>query len=122
MAQKYPRKSTTRASQARSARDSVDVRPYSRLVVDGVKQAPARAMLHAVGDAGALETPPANWGNNPITGQFIDLPAAVTTARAHGMVGAFNHAMLQGTASGPVCERCTWRRFLREMAREPDYL
>jgi hypothetical protein len=55
-----------------------------------------------VGDAGALETPAANWGNNPITGQFIDLPAAVTTARAHGMVGAFNHAMLQGTASGPV--------------------
>src|SRR6202165_6051301 len=28
---------------------TVDVRPFSRLVVDGVKQAPARAMLHAVG-------------------------------------------------------------------------
>jgi len=27
----------------------VDIRPYSRLVVDGIKQAPARAMLHAVG-------------------------------------------------------------------------
>jgi dihydroxy-acid dehydratase len=28
---------------------AVDTRPFSRLVVDGVKQAPARAMLHAVG-------------------------------------------------------------------------
>jgi dihydroxy-acid dehydratase len=27
----------------------IDPRPYSRLVVDGIKQAPARAMLHAVG-------------------------------------------------------------------------
>jgi dihydroxy-acid dehydratase len=29
--------------------EAVDTRRYSRLVVDGVKQAPARAMLHAVG-------------------------------------------------------------------------
>jgi dihydroxy-acid dehydratase len=49
MSQKNPRKSAPRRSGARSARDAVDVRPYSRLVVDGVKQAPARAMLHAVG-------------------------------------------------------------------------
>src|SRR5271157_2952211 len=27
----------------------IDIRRYSRLVVDGIKQAPARAMLHAVG-------------------------------------------------------------------------
>src|ERR1700683_4541846 len=35
-------------SRANAAR-SIDTRNYSRLVVDGVKQAPARAMLHAVG-------------------------------------------------------------------------
>ena len=27
----------------------IDIRSHSRLIVDGVKQAPARAMLHAVG-------------------------------------------------------------------------
>ncbi len=29
--------------------ESIDTRRYSRIVVDGIKQAPARAMLHAVG-------------------------------------------------------------------------
>lgn len=32
-----------------SANDSVDIRPFSRAVVDGIKQAPSRAMLRAVG-------------------------------------------------------------------------
>ena len=31
------------------SRRKVDVRPYSRLVLDGVKQTPSRAMLRAVG-------------------------------------------------------------------------
>ncbi len=33
-------------------RRNIDVRPYSRLVLDGVKQTPSRAMLRAVGFAG----------------------------------------------------------------------
>ena len=37
---------------------SIDTRNYSRLVVDGVKQAPARAMLHAVGFSEADFTKP----------------------------------------------------------------
>jgi hypothetical protein len=55
-----------------------------------------------ISDAGALTAAAANWGTVPITAGFIDLPEAVSAARAQGMVGAFNRAMLQGTPQGPV--------------------
>jgi dihydroxy-acid dehydratase len=42
-------KHKARSSRGDARPSGVDTRPYSRLVVDGVKQAPARAMLHAVG-------------------------------------------------------------------------
>jgi dihydroxy-acid dehydratase len=91
MSQKNPRKSTTRASGARSARDSVDVRPYSRLVVDGVKQAPARAMLHAVGfGEGDFEKPQvgiaSTWSNLTPCNMHIDELARLAAAgvEAHG--------------------------------------
>jgi dihydroxy-acid dehydratase len=91
MSQKNPRKSTTRASGARAARDSVDVRPYSRLVVDGVKQAPARAMLHAVGfGEGDFEKPQvgiaSTWSNLTPCNMHIDELARLAAAgvEAHG--------------------------------------
>ncbi len=42
-------KKKTQAAQNAGRTRSPDPRRYSRLVVDGIKQAPARAMLHAVG-------------------------------------------------------------------------
>jgi len=39
----------TRKKNAKRTATAVDTRPYSRLVVDGVKQTPSRAMLRAVG-------------------------------------------------------------------------
>jgi len=65
-------------------------------------RSPSNGGGYMIGDAGALTVAAANWGSVPITSGFIDLPAAVSAARAQGMVGAFNHAMLQGTAQGPV--------------------
>ena len=91
MSQKNPRKSTARASRTRSASDSVDVRPYSRLVVDGVKQAPARAMLHAVGfGEGDFEKPQvgiaSTWSNLTPCNMHIDELARLAAAgvEAHG--------------------------------------
>jgi tetratricopeptide (TPR) repeat protein len=63
---------------------------------------PSSGAGYMVSDAGALQVAAANWGTMPIPAQFIDLPAAVSAARAQGMVGAFNHALLQGSAQGPV--------------------
>src|SRR6202521_1213561 len=56
---------------------SVDTRRYSSLVVDGIKQAPARAMLHAVGFADAdFEKPQvgiaATWSNLTPCNMHID--------------------------------------------------
>jgi dihydroxy-acid dehydratase len=56
---------------------SVDTRPYSRLVVDGVKQAPSRAMLRAVGFADAdFEKPQvgiaSTWSNLTPCNMHID--------------------------------------------------
>ncbi len=42
-------KKKTKAAQSAGTTGGGDPRRYSRLVVDGIKQAPARAMLHAVG-------------------------------------------------------------------------
>jgi dihydroxy-acid dehydratase len=85
MSQKNPRKSTTRGSGARSARGAVDVRPYSRVVVDGVKQAPARAMLHAVGfGEGDFEKPQvgiaSTWSNLTPCNMHIDELARLAAA------------------------------------------
>src|SRR5450631_1992153 len=56
---------------------SVDTRPYSRLVVDGVKQSPSRAMLRAVGFADAdFEKPQvgiaSTWSNMTPCNMHID--------------------------------------------------
>jgi dihydroxy-acid dehydratase len=82
MSQKNPRKAPARRSQAPGA---VDVRPYSRLVVDGVKQAPARAMLHAVGFVeGDFERPQvgiaSTWSNLTPCNMHIDELARLAAA------------------------------------------
>jgi hypothetical protein len=41
-----------------------------------------------------------NWGTQPIPMFFLDLPAAVQQARARGLQGKMDHAMLQVTSSG----------------------
>src|SRR6202521_3047660 len=56
---------------------SVDIRRYSSLVVDGIKQAPARAMLHAVGFAdGDFKKPQvgiaSTWSNLTPCNMHID--------------------------------------------------
>jgi dihydroxy-acid dehydratase len=85
MSQRNPRKSATRALGPGSARDAVDVRPYSRRVVDGVKQAPARAMLHAVGFAeGDFDKPQvgiaSTWSNLTPCNMHIDELARLAAA------------------------------------------
>jgi len=69
----------------------VDTRPYSRLVVDGVKQAPARAMLHAVGFSEADFAKPqvgiaSTWSNLTPCNMHIDELARLAAAgvEAHG--------------------------------------
>jgi dihydroxy-acid dehydratase len=67
---KSPRKS-------KSPSKSVDTRIHSRLVVDGIKQAPARAMLHAVGFSdGDFEKPQvgiaSTWSNLTPCNMHID--------------------------------------------------
>src|ERR1700674_5712992 len=64
---------------------SVDTRRYSSLVVDGIKQAPARAMLHAVGFADAdFEKPQvgiaATWSNLTPCNMHIDELARLAAA------------------------------------------
>jgi len=61
----------------KSKTTSVDSRPYSRLVVDGVKQAAARAMLHAVGFTEADFSKPqvgiaSTWSNLTPCNMHID--------------------------------------------------
>jgi dihydroxy-acid dehydratase len=69
----------------------VDARPFSRLVVDGVKQAPARAMLHAVGFSDADFQKPqigiaSTWSNLTPCNMHIDELArlAAVGVEAHG--------------------------------------
>ncbi|MGA2398752.1 MAG: dihydroxy-acid dehydratase [Steroidobacteraceae bacterium] len=78
-----PQKPKTRTLRTPSG--SVDVRPYSRLVVDGVKQAPARAMLHAVGfSEGDFEKPQvgiaSTWSNLTPCNMHIDELARLAAA------------------------------------------
>ena len=77
-----------RAATKRPAR-TVDVREYSRLVVDGVKQAPARAMLRAVGFAdGDFKKPQvgiaSTWSNLTPCNMHIDELARLAAAGAEG--------------------------------------
>ncbi|MGO9991533.1 MAG: dihydroxy-acid dehydratase [Steroidobacteraceae bacterium] len=69
----------------------VDVRRYSRLVVDGIKQAPARAMLHAVGFSDEDFNKPqvgiaSTWSNLTPCNMHIDELARLAAAgvEAHG--------------------------------------
>jgi dihydroxy-acid dehydratase len=67
--------------------DSADVRRYSRLVVDGAKQAPSRAMLRAVGFADAdFEKPQvgiaSTWSNLTPCNMHIDELARLAAAGA----------------------------------------
>jgi tetratricopeptide (TPR) repeat protein len=83
----------------------IDINDFSNngnFLVNLYFRSPSSGAGYMVSDAGALPVAAANWGTIPIPAQFIDLPAAVNAARAQGMVGAFNHAMLQGSAQGPV--------------------
>lgn len=51
-------------------------------------------------DNNTLTVGAANWGVTPISAQFLDLPVAVEQARAHGMRGAFNKAILRVNDQG----------------------
>jgi dihydroxy-acid dehydratase len=79
----------TKRPSPRAARP-VDTRRYSRIVVDGVKQAPARAMLHAVGFGdGDFQKPQvgiaSTWSNltpcNVHIGELASLAAAAAEAQ-----------------------------------------
>jgi hypothetical protein len=47
---------------------------------------------------------PANWGTQALPAFFLDLPAALQKARAQGMQGKMDHAMLRVTSGGPTWE------------------
>jgi len=69
--------------------DSVDIRRYSRLVVDGVKQTPSRAMLRAVGFVDAdFEKPQvgiaSTWSNLTPCNMHIDELARLAAGGAEG--------------------------------------
>lgn len=48
-----------------------------------------------LGENGALQVGPANWGTTAIPNQFLDLPEALEVARHHGLTGPFNSALLR---------------------------
>jgi dihydroxy-acid dehydratase len=80
---------TQRAANSKTA--AVDTRAHSRLVVDGIKQAPARAMLHAVGFTdGDFHKPQvgiaSTWSNLTPCNMHIDELARLAAAgvEAHG--------------------------------------
>src|ERR1022692_3746645 len=78
------RKSKSAASASKGARSN-DARRYSRTVVDGLKQAPARAMLHAVGFSDADFPKPqigiaSTWSNLTPCNMHIDELARVAAA------------------------------------------
>jgi dihydroxy-acid dehydratase len=90
MTQRTPRKPNRRRGAAADGA-AVDVRAHSRVVVDGIKQAPARAMLHAVGFAdGDFDKPQvgiaSTWSNLTPCNMHIDelARAAAAGAEAHG--------------------------------------
>jgi hypothetical protein len=55
-----------------------------------------------VNDTSSLPVTAANWGSTPIPAGFIDLPDAVSRARAQGMQGGYNHALLRVGDHGPT--------------------
>ncbi|HMK85728.1 MAG TPA: dihydroxy-acid dehydratase [Steroidobacteraceae bacterium] len=68
-----------------AAAEQADVRRYSRIIVDGIKQAPARAMLHAVGFSDAdFEKPQigvaSTWSNLTPCNMHIDELARLAAA------------------------------------------
>ncbi len=72
---------------SRKKTKSIDSRPYSRIVVDGVKQAPSRAMLRAVGFGDAdFEKPQvgiaSTWSNLTPCNMHIDELARLAAAGA----------------------------------------
>src|ERR1039457_6989921 len=78
------RKSKSAASASKGARSN-DARRYSRTVVDGLKQAPARAMLHAVGFSDADFAKPqigiaSTWSNLTPCNMHIDELARLAAA------------------------------------------
>ena len=84
-----PKKSKSAAPRRGAGR--VDSRQYSRIVVDGVKQAPARAMLHAVGFADGDFAKPqigiaSTWSNLTPCNMHIDglARAAAASVESHG--------------------------------------
>ncbi len=81
----------TNKTASGAARSAADTRRYSRIVVDGLKQAPARAMLHAVGFRdGDFEKPQvgiaSTWSNLTPCNVHIDELArlAATAVEAQG--------------------------------------
>jgi len=79
------------AAPAAAAPRDIDTRSYSRIVVDGIKQTPARAMLHAVGFSDAdFEKPQvgiaSTWSNLTPCNVHIDELARLAAAgvEAHG--------------------------------------
>ncbi len=78
-------------SRVRRRLEAADPREYSRRVVDGLKQAPARAMLHAVGFTDADFDKPqvgiaSTWSNLTPCNMHIDELARLAAAgvEAHG--------------------------------------
>ena len=87
------------AQRLMARKKSVDPRQYSRLVVDGVKQAPSRAMLRAVGYRDADFTKPAigvvsTWSNLTPCNMHIDVLARQAAA---GVDGAGGKSTIFGT-------------------------
>jgi dihydroxy-acid dehydratase len=75
----------TNKTASGAARSAADTRRYSRIVVDGLKQAPARAMLHAVGFRdGDFEKPQvgiaSTWSNLTPCNVHIDELARLAAA------------------------------------------
>src|ERR1700680_1753939 len=89
---------------------SVDIRRYSSLVVDGIKQAPARAMLHAVGFAdGDFNKPQigvaSTWSNLTPCNMHIDELARLAAA------GVEDHGDKPGSFGGtPVSDGISMAR------------
>jgi dihydroxy-acid dehydratase len=82
-----PKSKANTGSAAASVRrrPRIDARQYSRLVVEGIKQAPARSMLHAVGFSDADFSKPqvgiaSTWSNLTPCNMHIDELARLTAA------------------------------------------
>src|SRR5580704_9970897 len=54
----------------------------------------------APGSSTASQAGTVNWGTQAIPALFLDLPAAVQKARAQGMQGKMDHALLRITSTG----------------------